>query len=147
MNGPELKPCQFCGDIPVSISRGMAGQPRWQHPNNDHCPISGYLLGGETFTEAWNRRTPDPAQIRTDALREAVKLPEIAAMVEYYKANRAVQRTGLFYATEEQFRRQSRAELDADEAISALDALIATPLSPTAVDGSPAPDAGGKEGV
>ena len=51
----------------------MAGQPRWQHPNNDHCPISGYLLGSDVFVAAWNTRTPDHAQIRADALREAAQ--------------------------------------------------------------------------
>ena len=74
MSGRELKNCPFCGDIPVSISRGMAGQPRWQHPNNDHCPISGYLLGSDVFVAAWNTRTPDPAQIRADAIRELAEI-------------------------------------------------------------------------
>lgn len=56
-------------------------------------------------------------------LAEAVKLPEIAAMVEYYRANRAVQVAGLMFATDEQFDRQRTANLNADEAISALDKL------------------------
>ena len=69
------------------------------------------------------RRTPDPAQIRADALREAA-----AKLAEMYDG-------GLL--SWPQYQRASASIL----------ALIDTPLSPTAVDGSPAPDAGGKEGV
>ena len=62
--------------------------------------------------------TPDPAQIRADAIREI--------------AQRAVD--GLL-------------PLISGECANAILALIDSPLSPTAVDTSPAPDAGGKEGV
>ena len=62
-------------------------------------------------------RTPDPAQIRADALREALAIAE-------YMANRNC--------------------MAADVARD-LKRLIATPLSPTAVDNSPAPDAGGND--
>ena len=56
-------------------------------------------------------RTPDPAQIRADAIREAADCLR-----------------GLGYSI----------------AVRAILALIDTPLSPTSVDNSPAPDAGMK---
>ena len=59
-------------------------------------------------------RTPDPAQIRADALREAA---DCLRWFGYGIAARIIL------------------------------ALLDTPLSPTAVDGSIAPDAGSKEGV
>ena len=64
------------------------------------------------FREA--TRTPDPAQIRADAIREAA---DHLRWLGWSLPARAIL------------------------------ALLDTPLSPTAVDGSPAPDAGGKEGV
>ena len=57
-------------------------------------------------------RTPDPAQIRADAIREAA---DHLRWLGWSLPARTIL------------------------------ALLATPLSPTAVDGSPAPDAGGKE--
>ena len=60
----------------------------------------------------YNTRTPDPAQIRADALREAADCLR-----------------GLGYGT----------------APRTILALLDTTLSPTAVDVSPAPDAGGKD--
>ena len=53
----DLMPCPFCGETPFPMSTGMAGQPRWQHPNNDTCPIAGHYLGGWNMPEQWNRRT------------------------------------------------------------------------------------------
>ena len=52
----DLLTCPFCGEVPSIMSVGMAGQPRWQHPVNDTCPIAGYYLGGWDFPKQWNRR-------------------------------------------------------------------------------------------
>jgi len=52
----DLRPCPFCGETPFPISTGMAGQPRWQHPNNDTCPIAGHYFGGWNMPEHWNTR-------------------------------------------------------------------------------------------
>ena len=73
----DLLPCPFCGEVPFVMSVGMAGQPRWQHPVNDTCPIAGHYLGGWDFPEQWNRRAlpavqPDAAAIREAALREVL---------------------------------------------------------------------------
>lgn len=74
---------------------------------------------GKRYARAiYSTRTPDPAQIRADALREAAQAAHDATTHPSAYACKA-----------------------------AILALLATPLSPTAVDGSPAPDAGGKEGV
>lgn len=62
-------------------------------------------------------RTPDPAQIRADAIRE------LAEIIRDWR--NSIPMTG-------------------EECANAILALLATPLSPTAVDGSQAPDAGGK---
>lgn len=67
-----------------------------------------------------NRRTPDPAQIRADAIRE------LAEIIRDWR--NSIPMTG-------------------EECANAILALIDTPLSPPAVDGSPASDTGGKEGV
>jgi hypothetical protein len=64
----DLLPCPFCGEIPFPISTGMAGQPRWQHPNNDTCPIAGHYLGGWNMPEQWNRRT---ALAKEEPMRES----------------------------------------------------------------------------
>lgn len=63
-------------------------------------------------------RTPDPAQIRADAIREAMETIMPLAILSSYDRKRIK---------------------------AAIRALLATPLSPTAVDNSPAPDAGGKD--
>jgi len=52
----DLKPCPFCGDSLRSILPGLAGQPRWMHPQSDDCPIGGYTLGGRDLVEQWNAR-------------------------------------------------------------------------------------------
>ena len=75
------------------------------------------------FREA--TRTPDPAQIRADAIREAAAL--IHRIADGYAADDDNAIACGLYLTE-----------------GNVLALIDTPLSPTAVDGSPAPDAGGK---
>ena len=75
-----------------------------------------FLAWGQEIVAAWNHRTPDPAQIRADALREVAQM--------------AID--GLL-------------PIISGECADAILALIDTPLSPTAVDGSPSPDAGGKE--
>ena len=69
----DLMPCPFCGEIPFPISTGMAGQPRWQHPNTDTCPIAGHYLGGWNMPEQWNRRTVQAqiAEVQPDLLEEA----------------------------------------------------------------------------
>ena len=70
----DLLPCPFCGEAPSIMSVGMAGQPRWQHPVNDTCPIAGYYLGGWDFPEQWNRALPAAQpDAREVALREALE--------------------------------------------------------------------------
>ena len=64
-----------------------------------------------------NRRTPDPAQIRADAIRD------LAEIIRDWR--NSIPMTG-------------------EECANAILALLATPLSPTAVDDSIAPDAGTK---
>ena len=104
MSGLELKPCPFCGG-------------EWRRgPYDVHCygtEFNRHTMIVLRYDEA-NRRTPDPAQIRADALREAADCLR-----------------GLAYGT----------------GVRTIRALLATPPSPTAVDGSAAPDAGGKECV
>ena len=70
----DLLPCPFCGEVPFVMSVGMAGQPRWQHPVNDTCPIAGYYLGGWDFPVQWNQRVfpavqPDDLIRRMDAVQ------------------------------------------------------------------------------
>ena len=72
--------------------------------------------------------TPDPARIRADAIREAAAL--IHRIADGYAAGGDNAIACGLYLTE-----------------GNVLALLDTPLSPTAVDNSPAPDAGGKEGV
>lgn len=73
-------------------------------------------------------RTPDPAQIRADALQELCDdLLHLGDDLTYFPA--------LAY---------HNLHIKAYDIRSRLFALIDLPLSPTAVDGSPAPDAGGK---
>ena len=116
MSGPELKPCPFCG-----------GALDYAEPVTYVHTIGKCILSGRNFKAGyigqWNRRAPDPAQIRADALREAA-----AKLAEIYDR-------GLLSWPQYQ------------RAIASILALLDTLLSPTAVDGSPAPDAGGKEGV
>jgi len=76
MSGSELKNCPFCG--------GDAGEwPDQNHSTgwdigcfNDGCDIQPHVwaVHRETARDQWNTRTPDPAQIRADALREAAAL-------------------------------------------------------------------------
>ena len=78
-------------------------------------------------------RTPDPAQIRADAIREAA----VVLNAQYKRAlelsDKDLCHDGKSYAA---------AAYGWSEQV--ILALLDTPLSPTAVDGSPAPDAGGK---
>ena len=64
----DLKPCPFCGEAPSIMSVGMAGQPRWQHPVNDTCPIAGHYLGGWDFPVQWNQRALPAVQPDADEL-------------------------------------------------------------------------------
>lgn len=86
-------------------------------------------------------RTPDPAQIRADALRAAGQeyILEHVMETDWHRQGRHSAIRGMMV------RMGLYAELEAaiDEAI----AESATPLSPTAVDNSPAPDAGGNGSV
>lgn len=85
----------------------------------------------DAMNAAWNRRTPDPAQIRADALRELCDdLLHLGDDLTYFPALA-----------------EHNLHIKAYDIGSRLFSLIATPLSPPAVDNSPAPDAGGKEGV
>lgn len=71
----DLLPCPFCSEAPSIMSAGMAGQPRWQHPVNDTCPIAGHYLGGWDFPVQWNQRALPAVQTgaREAALREALE--------------------------------------------------------------------------
>lgn len=143
MSGQELKPCPFCGGEAI----------RHNFPDDEYgnaggdviecsvCLASSHVEFGfkENLVSAWNRRTPDPAQIRADAIRGAAALMEVAA---------TNCRAAFTYPprTKEERDYQTGALIHT-YARNAILALIDAPLSPTAVDGSPAPDAGGKEGV
>jgi len=64
MSGRELKPCPFCGDAMELWDFNTHAR----HIDSDRkCPLASHAIR----IEAWNRRTPDPAQIRADAIREA----------------------------------------------------------------------------
>ena len=76
----DLLPCPFCGEIPFPISTGMAGQPRWQHPNHDTCPIAGHYLGGWNMPEQWNTRTVK-AQIDASVKAERERCARIAKSI------------------------------------------------------------------
>ena len=69
----------------------------------------------------------DPAQIRADAIREAASIARDHTPEKHSGMTLASHVTGRAIET-------------------AILAILATPLSPTAIDGSPAPDAGSKEG-
>lgn len=122
MSWPELKPCPFCGG-------------EWRRgPYDVHCygtEFNRHTMVVLRYDEA-NLRTPDPTQIRADAIREALALPR--------------------YEPDFTENLGDRSEMKPDPhgdwiSAAAILALLDTPLSPSAVDGSPAPDAGGKEGV
>jgi len=105
-----------------------------------------FLAWGQEIVSAWNRRTPDPAQIRADALREALgnaattikNLLEVMATPDQRQCCDGSM-CGCMGSTVYQ-----EAEYYALQDVAAIAALLDTTLSPTAVDGSPAPDAGGK---
>lgn len=147
MSGPELKPCPFCGAVMEPYGDHA------QHPGDD-CVLSQMIIFDDAYDE-WNRRTPDPAQIRADALREAMeRVKEISSL-----ASVLVQLvTALADECEADLddvvmsvrimpEGREVAEVSAADIIAKVHAMIDAPLSPTAVDNSPAPDAGGKEGV
>ena len=115
-----------------------------------------------------NRRTPDPAQIRADALREAVgkyvidpQQPAVGSIWRHLKSGHIyhVIACGLIESNLTPSVIYTNVNPDSDPLSAAnwvrpmVDfcdgrfALLATQISPTAVDTSPAPDAGGKEGV
>jgi len=79
-------------------------------------------------------RTPDPAQIRADAIREAA-----GVLNAQYKRALALSDKDLCHDG------KSYAAAAYGWSEQAILALIDTPLSPPAVDNSPAPDAGGKK--
>ena len=137
MSGPELKNCPFCGDAMEPYGEHA------QHPGDD-CVLSQMIIFDDAYGE-WNRRTPDPAQIRADALREAIWAAFIAGV-----GQGSDEATAYEWGTAPQQSRQQAFDdfmADWNEDIAYLRALLDTPLSPTAVDNSPAPDAGGKEDV
>jgi len=114
MSGLELKPCPFCG------AELIIGKQRIASCKTEGCAVQhrGVDMDYPKHIAAWNRRTPDPAQIRADALREAMKTIIPLVILSSFERQRIK---------------------------AAILALIDLPLSPTAVDNSPAPDAGGKE--
>ena len=138
MSGPELKNCPFCGDAMEPYGEHA------QHPGDD-CVLSQMIIFDDAYGE-WNRRTPDPAQIRADALREALEnaattiknLLEVMATPDQQQCCDGWM-CGCMGSTVYQ-----EAEYYALQDVAAITALLATPLSPPAVDNSPAPDAGMK---
>lgn len=145
MSGIELKLCPFCGGDAI---RHNLPDDEYGNSGGDVIECSACLASSqvefgfkENLVSAWNRRTPDPAQIRADALRAAGReyILEHVMETDWHRQGRHSAIRGMMV------RMGLYAELEAaiDEAI----AESATPLSPTAVDGSPAPDAGSKEGV
>lgn len=91
-------------------------------------------------------RTPDPAQIRADALREVLAIAQeaVARRIAQIEEER---KKPAFNIDVPQMMRWGAGKLQAEQIADEIRALIDAPLSPTAVDNSPAPDAGGKEGV
>ena len=97
---------------------------------------------GKRYARAiYSTRTPDPAQIRADALREAIWAAFIAGVSQGSDEATAYE----WGTTPQQSRQQAFDDFMADwnEDSAYLRSLIDAPLSPPAVDTSPAPDAGG----
>lgn len=167
MSGHELKNCPFCGGI-AKVCEGP--NHRWWGTICDDCGVwrdDRHGTQAEAIA-AWNRRTPDPAQIQADALRGVVgkhvidpAQPAVGSIWRHLKSGHIyrVIACGLVESNLTPSVIYTNINPDSDPLSAAnwirpmVDfrdgrfALIATPLSPTAVDGSPAPDAGGKEGV
>lgn len=123
MSGPELKPCPFCGGQGVALTGPV--QTLWGVTClRCSCWLDDRAPTAIEAVAAWNRRTPDPAQIRADAIREAAAL--IHRIADGYAAGGDNAIACGLYLTE-----------------GNVLALLDTTLSSTAVDGSPAPDAGG----
>lgn len=112
--------------------------------------------------------TPDPAQIRADALRDAVgkyvidpQQPAVGSIWRHLKSGHTYRVIACGLIENDLTPSVIYTNLNPDsDPLSAANwvrpmvdfcdgrfALIATHLSPTAVDGSPAPDAGSKEGL
>lgn len=153
MIGMELKPCGGCGEADPS----------------KRCIGCLHDFGGDS--SAWVHkytRTPAPAQIRADALREAVgkyvidpAQPAVGSIWRHLKSGHIyrVIACGLIESNIMPSVIYTNINPDSDPVSAAnwvrpmVDfcdgrfALLATPLSPTAVDNSPAPDAGDTGGV
>ena len=165
MSREELKLCPFCG------SELIIGKQRIASCKTEGCAVQhrGVDLDYPKHIAAWNRRTPDPAQIRADALREALK-PLLNLVDEFVTATWhlldnsetsgpaddptiAVWQPDFDEVSKlldrcEGLPSGSTEHMTAGELlVSSILALIDAPLSPPAVDNSPAPDAGGNGSV
>lgn len=142
MSGLELKSCPFCG------AELIIGKQRIASCKTEGCAVQhrGVDLDYPKHIAAWNRRTPDTAQIRADALREALgnaattikNLVEVMATPDQQQCCDG-RMCGCRGSTVYQ-----EAEYCALQDVAAIAALLDATLSPTVVDGSIAPDAGGK---
>lgn len=133
----DLLNCPFCGGTELYWPHGT--DPAIIECGGNGCGARSGVPGEQQESEAialWNTRTPDPAQIRADALQEAAALMEVAA---------TNCRAAFTYPprTKEE-RDYQTAALVHTYARDAILALLDAPLSPTAVDNRPAPDAGTK---
>ena len=140
MSGLELKSCPFCG------AELIIGKQRIASCKTEGCAVQhrGVDLDYPKHIAAWNRRTPDTAQIRADALRAALAIAQeaVARRIAQIEEER---KKPAFNIDVPQLMRWGAGKLQAEQIAGEILALIDTPLSPPAVDTSPAPDAGGKE--
>ena len=76
----ELKPCPFCGELPIQFVKDGLTQIRC---NNTQCwivPATSFYTDRKTAVEAWNRRVQPAEPLTLDELRklrgQVVDIPE-----------------------------------------------------------------------